>query len=242
MNRRSFLAATLACVAIPSRAIDVYLAESGRILDGIKSNMIVVGDHLNNDPTFRTTDVVIRNCVIDGKQSQFAEECCFNNSNNGIRFNGITIRGAENVIIENCKIFNCRSGGIVIERGCKNITIRNCEVYGNFYDGIAAYDSQHCTISGNTIYDHKDHAGLSFDLQFNNNSILSNTIFGNNLGVFMRWCDDNTFKDNVFNNAEYDLYFNQIDHITNTMPKRTRLINNRAPKQMHGGLLSSGRR
>ena len=61
----------------------------------------------------------------------------FGASGADVRF--VMVKGAEDVIIENCTIRNVGNGGITIEAGTYNTTIRDCRVLGN---------SGHSTIRG----------------------------------------------------------------------------------------------
>ncbi len=75
--------------------------------------------------------------------------------------NGISIKERENVLIENCEIYNCSKGdGIsAYNEGLKNwatlanhnITIKNCTIYNNYKNGV--YIAGHnAHIANNTIH------------------------------------------------------------------------------------------
>ena len=200
--------------------------------DGANCPMIIVGDAQHTDPEFTTENVYIKNFVLDGNFVAQPNEI-WNGKDDGIRNNGITIRRAKNITIENCIIKNCRSGGIVIEKSCDNVVIKNCILQDNFFDGIAAYISTNCVFSNNILRNNRG-AGMSFDCQFSGNKIDHNVIIGNDIGVFMRWCDDNKFIANILQNHHHDLYFNQRDDATETFPKNYTLEDNISTKDFFG--------
>lgn len=192
----------------------------GRILklkNGVNCPVIIIGDEKNVEPELSVSNITIKNFVIDGNKDGQQTEY-WENIPNGFRNNGITIRAATNIKIEHCKIFNCRSGGIVIEKKSSNIKIENCNIYDCHYDGIAGYESDNCFIS-NCKLSRNLGAGLSFDLQFNDFEIKDCAIKDNNIGFFLRNCKRGVLLGNTFSNTKYDLYINQVDDDINTLPE-----------------------
>lgn len=104
-------------------------------------------------------NITIRNVHIVGNRSKRISE--MSRFGTHIRLNGISLRYCRNVLIENCIIENCRSGGIV-PAYCDGVTIRNCVIRGNWYDGIAPYACSRVRIQGCTI-ENNDYAGVSVD-------------------------------------------------------------------------------
>ena len=198
--------------------------ESLKLHDNIMSPMIIIGDSDNINPLFIVNHIIIENYILDGNKDNQSLEI-WKNEDNGIRNSAIVVRGATNVIIRNCIINNARSAGICIEKGSSLITIENCTITQSAFDGIAAYDSTKCIIKNNTIRNNS-YAGLSFDLKFNSNLIKDNTLSNNDIGVFMRFCDHNTFEGNKLTNRTFDFYFNKVDDDVNTIPKHFHLLNN----------------
>lgn len=194
---------------------------------GANCPMLIIGS-IEEEPTIMIENIVIENLRLDGNKD-FQDYEIWYNRENYIRNNAISIRFCKNVTIRNCIITNARSGNIVIEKGCQNITIENCILNHAFFDGIAGYASRECIIRNNIITDNHS-AGLSFDLQFNKNTITDNVIEGNNLGVFLRYCDDNTFNRNEMKNTEYDFYLNQVDDQVSTIPKNNLFRDNNTLK------------
>ena len=187
-----------------------------RLADGSNCPMIVIGS-LEEEPTTMLENIIIENLYLDGnKQGQDYE--IWHNRENYIRNNGISIRHCRNVTIRKSTIINARSGNIVIEKGCANIIIEDCVLSGAFFDGIAGYLSKDCLIRNNTITGNH-YAGLSFDIHFDGAIIQNNIIMSNTLGVFQRDSDDNEFIGNFLENKEWDFYLNQVDQLTDTLPR-----------------------
>jgi parallel beta-helix repeat protein len=189
--------------------------------------MIIIGS-IEENPTYLVENITIENLILDGNKANQDYEI-WQLILNYIRNNGISIRHCRNVIIRNCVIKNARSGNIVIEKECENITIEGCHLSNAYFDGIACYISKNCIIKNNII-ENNVYAGMSFDLQFNDNIISGNTITANDLGIFLRHCDNNLIFGNVLNNKHFDLYFNQIDQDMTTIPKSNSLSNNKTIK------------
>jgi parallel beta-helix repeat protein len=180
-----------------------------------------VGDAKNTEPAFLIENITIKNYFINGNKSNQTQEIgAFD-----IRNNGITIRGAKNVLIQNCTIINCRSGGIVIEKGSSNISIKDCILCENYFDGIAGCFSNNLTID-NCICYHNNAGGLSFDLQMRNILIKNSIIFDNDMGIFVRFSDSIKISNCIFRNVTKDLFFDQINDWVNTKPTNVTLVGN----------------
>ncbi len=211
----------------------IIITQSNQHLD-FKDQKYVLGEHANcpmliigsieQEPSFMVENIVIENLILDGNHLyQDYEIWC--DYENYIRNNGISIRHCKNVTIRKCVIMNARSGNIVIEKDCQNITIEQCVISRAFFDGIAGYVSNDCIIRDNIIIDNHA-AGISIDLQFNRGSFTNNHITGNHIGVFLRYCDDNSFVGNFIKNKEFDLYLNQVDDHEWTLPKNNTFVSN----------------
>lgn len=202
---------------------NITLTEHKELFVQDKSNCsaIIIGDAKNTEPAFLIENITIKNYFINGnKTNQIQEIGAFD-----IRNNGITIRGAKNVLIQNCTIINCRSGGIVIEKGSSNIFIKSCIIVDNYFDGIAAYNSKGLSVSDSVIY-HNHAAGFSFDLHMDNVLIKDNIVFDNEMGMFVRYCDEFVIIHNIFKNYNKDLFFTQIDSYVDTKPTNVTLVGN----------------
>jgi parallel beta-helix repeat protein len=82
----------------------------------------------------------------------------------------------------------------------------------NYFDGIALYETENSIFS--TLYLHDNpFAGMSLDIQFNNN-IISDVVMSNNgkQGIFMRDSRDNVFSDiQIRGSGEQGLFLAQVD-------------------------------
>lgn len=184
--------------------------------------IIVGGTEIN--PKDYNSNIVISNVEIDGNK-MFQSHEIFNDGTEGIRNSGIVVRKCKNVKILNSVIKNCRSAGICIEKGCENIVIDNCVIYGNYFDGIACYESVNCEITNCEIRDNLC-AGLSFDLRFNNNIVSNCVIRNNKIGVFIRDCSDiQFFNVKILDNSEFQCYINQTNDDGSTLPEFIDFVN-----------------
>ena len=171
------------------------------INNGAEVAAIVVGDPSVKTPSVIVQNVKVSNFYIDGNRL---------NQNNEIydaflRVNGITVRGAKDVIIEKVNIKGCRSGGIVTEEGVHNISITDVTVRDSHFDGLALYKTtastiMKCLLEGNAA------AGISTDWNFDGNLILGNIIRNNgkgtttpekNPGIYLADSHDNIIIGNI---------------------------------------------
>ncbi len=174
-----------------------------KLADGANCPILVIGD-ITPDPQFLTENVYVSSVSIDGNMDNQHFEGYLGNpedsKKHSVRNNGITVRHAKNVVIEDVVISNCRSGGIVIERGSSDINILNSTSAGNFFDGLAAYESTRIFCYNLNLINNK-YAGFSGDLQLNGNVIMNSAITGNGReGIFIRHANDNVFDRIRFSN------------------------------------------
>lgn len=166
-------------------------------------------------------DVSVRHLTIDGNRESQAWECCGGPCDTGgqtvIRNNGITIRGAEDVCIENVVTRRARSGGVVLEKHCRRVFIHELESHDNHFDGLAAYETEHCTFTRLHLH-HNQSAALSFDWKFNRNYIGDARLENNgSQGVFMRDAVENQFRNlTIQNNGQQGIFVAQSDSVPGT--------------------------
>ena len=153
----------------------------------------------------RVSNVRVAGFEIDGNRYAQDWECwasgafCDSDQDEGrshIRNNGITLRGAEDVVLEDLKIHSARSGGIVSEKHCARLHIRNVKVERNYFDGFAGYQTIDSVLE-KVDFSHNDFAGVSLDLHFNRN-VFRDSVFSHNghSAIFARMSHGNTF-DNI---------------------------------------------
>lgn len=166
-------------------------------------------------------DISVRHLTIDGNRDAQAWECCGGPCDTGgqtvIRNNGITIRGAEDICIENVVTRRARSGGVVLEKYCRRVFIHELESHDNHFDGLAAYETENCTFTRLNLH-HNQSAALSFDWKFNRNYIGDSRLENNgSQGVFMRDAVENQFKNlTIQNNGQQGIFVAQSDSIPDT--------------------------
>ena len=141
----------------------------------------------------------MKNLTLDGNRLNHDEkkECGENiceGDPSGIRNNGITIRGANNITIENVTTHSMISGGMVTEKYSHHLKVNNFESYDNFFDGFAGYQTEHSTFSKLNLH-HNLGAGISIDIDFNNNLLADSSLHDNHdVGIFARNLTGNRFS------------------------------------------------
>jgi parallel beta-helix repeat protein len=186
-----------------------------RLADGANSPVVVIGD-TNTPPTAVHHHISLSDLTIDGNREKQTVECwggpCDQGGLSVIRNNGITVRGVRDVQIERISVFGARSGGLVSEKGCERISVSNFSSSDNYFDGIALYETENSIFSGLYLHDNP-FAGMSLDIQFNNN-IISEAVMSDNgkQGIFMRDSRDNVFSDvQIRGSGEQGLFLAQVD-------------------------------
>lgn len=183
-----------------------------RLADGANSPVVVIGQTLPA-PTVARRNIHLSDLVIDGNRVHQPDECWGGDcAANPIRNNGITLRRVEDVVIERVTVFGARSGGLVAERGCRRLTIRDFTSFDNQFDGLAAYETENSRFSGLHLYSNP-FAGLSFDVDFNNNVVSDAVLAGNGKqGIFMRDSRDNLFQGlQIRDSGEDGLFLAQVE-------------------------------
>jgi hypothetical protein len=142
--------------------------------------------------------VVVRNMVIDGNRTEQGFECyggpCDEIDRTALRNNGITIRGAEDILVEDVVTRRARSGGVVLEKHCRRVRLKRLEAYDNEFDGVAAYETEDSEFVHLNLH-HNRSAGFSFDWRFNRNRVADTVAADNgSQGIFMRDSVGNTFE------------------------------------------------
>lgn len=176
-----------------------------RLADQVHAPLLIVGEPTikmdengNYVTTNRVEDVQISDLTLDGNRLNHDEkkECGENicaGDPTGVRNNGITIRGATNVLIKNITAHSFISGGLVTEKYCRGINIQNFESFDNFFDGLAGYQTENSEFSDLDLHDNLG-AGLSIDIDFNHNLIRDSQLHDNHdVGIFARNLRENHF-------------------------------------------------
>lgn len=156
-----------------------------RLGAGVNQPVIAIGSQ-REIPTEaeRIERVMIRGLTIDGNRHAQGSE--LGREQPWIRNNGIDVRMASRVAIENVRVTGCRSGGLVISWKCADVRVRESVFTDSFFDGVAYYDSRRietrrCVMAGNRG------AGVSADNHFSASRFVDCRIADNgDVGIFLR--------------------------------------------------------
>jgi parallel beta-helix repeat protein len=197
-----------------------------RLTDSANSSVVVIGSTAT--PVSRIVrNISISHLSIDGNRGAQQFECsggpCDSGGLSFIRNNGVTVRGAEAVRLENLQTHNCRSGGVVLEKSCRRIQIVFLESFNNEFDGLACYETEDSFFTQLHLHTNRS-AGISLDWKFNRNVISDATITRNgSQGIFMRDSNENVFR-NLYlrDNAEQGLFVAETREIPGSACQRNR--------------------
>jgi parallel beta-helix repeat protein len=197
-----------------------------RLTDGANASVIVVGSTAT--PVSRIVrNIRVGHLSIDGNRGAQQFECCGGPCDTGgltfIRNNGVTVRGAEDIRLENLETHNCRSGGVVLEKVCRRIQIIDLESYNNEFDGLACYETEDSFFTQLHLHSNRS-AGISLDWKFNRNLITDSTLTRNgSQGIFMRDSNENDFR-NLYlrDNGEQGVFVAETREIPGSACQRNR--------------------
>jgi hypothetical protein len=173
----------------------VHINNSGVSLVGEPGACLRLNDHINKpvvaigsqeeEPTTVVEDITVQGLEIDGNKANQDSELVGDMP--WIRNNGIDIRAARRVVIDNVVAHDARSGGIVVSWGSSDIHVQNSSFTDNFFDGVAYYDSERVYTSNSSMRNNQA-AGISLDNDFRE-AIFANCILDGNqdVGIFMRF-------------------------------------------------------
>lgn len=165
-----------------------------RLGDEVNRPVLVVGETVAS-PTTTRRDIEVADLSIDGNRAHQQFECSSGPCTGGeyLRNNGISLRRVEDVAVEHVSVKGARSGGLVVELGSRRIRVHDFTASDSRFDGLAGYDTEESVFSGLYLHDNVA-AGLSFDNNFNGNTIGDSVLADNgDVGVFMRDAVDNVF-------------------------------------------------
>lgn len=173
-------------------------AETRLVLAGRANCPMVVIGREGTRPDRLVRRVTVRRLFMDGNRAEQDFECwggpCDEQGRTAIRNNAITIRGAEDVLVEEVVTAHARSGGIVLEKHCRRVRLNKVEAFGNEFDGVAAYETEDSEFTALNLH-HNRSAGFSFDWRFNRNRIVDcNASANGSQGIFMRDSIANVFE------------------------------------------------
>ncbi|MFZ5496824.1 MAG: right-handed parallel beta-helix repeat-containing protein [Verrucomicrobiota bacterium] len=191
-----------------------------RLLLAARANCpVVIVGRPGTRPAGLVRRITVRGLLIDGNRTEQDFECwggpCDERDRTAIRNNGITVRGAEDILIEDVVTRRARSGGVVLEKHCRRVRIHRLESCDNEFDGVAAYETEESEFTGLNLC-HNRSAGFSFDWRFNRNRIADCSASDNgSQGLFMRDSVWNVFERvTLRNNGEQGVFMGE----TRTLP------------------------
>lgn len=194
-------------------------------------------------PVTKVEDIMVKNLAVDGNRDRsiplLDKECydlennqsksCADDGGKYIRNNGITVRRAEDIRIENVSADRCYSGGMVLEKKSARIHVDNFIARDNAFDGFAGYETHSSTFK-NIYLLHNAMSGISIDFEFepSHDPSLQTQFTGNTFdvvymigngdnGIFSHSLGGNVFK-NLYlaDNGNFGVY---IDGIRQTIQK-----------------------
>jgi polygalacturonase len=199
----------------------LFLAENSN------SPVIVIGS-IETPVAQIVRNVRVAGLIIDGNRARQTMECwggpCDTGGRTVIRNNGITVRGADDVLIERVAVARARSGGIVTERRVRRLTVRGFTASDNYFDGLAGYLTEDSLFEDLKLVNNCS-AGLSFDDRFDHNLLQNVLILRDSaiscelpllpgrVGVFMRNSRNNVFQGLQIRNPREDgVFLAQVDN------------------------------
>lgn len=163
-----------------------------RLADRIDKPVVAIGSQDEVPPeSARVRRIRISGLTVDGNmEAQTAE---VGDERPWIRNNGIDVRRTSELLIENVHVRANRSGGLVVSWGSDRVRVKNSLFSGNYFDGVAYYDSDRietlgCRMEGNHS------AGISLDNHFANSRFVDCEIRNNgDVGIFIRASENIVF-------------------------------------------------
>lgn len=190
-----------------------------RLAPGSHAPLLIVGDPRtlrdaagNFVTGRRVTGARVRDLSLDGNRwrQDARKECgageCEGDSHS-VRNNGLTVRGASDVVIERVASYANVSGGLVTEKYCARLRVEDFEAYDNFFDGFAGYETVDSDFVNLKLYRNRG-AGISLDLNFNRNRFAGVAVADSgDVGVFARHVHGNLFNDlSVLRSGNHGLF------------------------------------
>ena len=177
-----------------------------RLADGANCPVVILGEPVNN-PQQTTRYLCLSNLFIDGNRSHQERELWqLQGEGSQIRNNGITVQNVSDAVVEHVTCARCRSGGLVTTRGVRRLTVRDLTAFDNEFDGLACYHTEDSLFT--ELYLHGNPgAGISLDLDFNNNVISNAVLVANDLGIFMRAsCHNQFYNISIHDSHHYGVF------------------------------------
>ncbi len=175
--------------------------------------VIVVG--VQGEPTI--TNVILMNIQIDGNRTNQSKEF-WKNSKLGYPMynNGIILQNATDILINDIAVYGCISGGLVSTFNVSDLIVSNFVAFNNEFDGLACYQTTNSEFLNLLIFKNLA-AGISLDMNFNDNVFDNILLVSNTIGIFIRNSHGNVFDDvRMIGNKRFDVFMASVNNRTNT--------------------------
>jgi parallel beta-helix repeat protein len=177
-----------------------------RLADNANCPVIILGPPKDKSKG-PTHNLHLSSLVADGNRSRQQKELWrVLPSGAIINNNGVQVCDVDNSTVEHITCRNCRSGGLVSTGLTRCLTVRDFTAYNNQFDGLACYRTRDSHFTQLNLHDNLA-AGISLDLDFNNNAIDNAVMTDNSLGIFMRHSRDNLFEGVTIRHSRHDGVF-----------------------------------
>lgn len=190
--------------------------------------MLIVGSPAT--PTHRVVrGVVVTDLVIDGNRLEQDFECygggCNEQGQAVLRNNAISVRGAEDILIQRVVTRWARSGGVVLEKHCRRVRIDGLNSHDNEFDGLAVYETEGSVFTRLKLH-HNLAAGFSADWRFNRNEIRdSEFTLNGSQGIFMRDSVGNHFVRSVISdNGAQGIFLAETPEVPGSASRDNRFV------------------
>lgn len=179
---------------------NVSCIDCGRTYTGVEAGTSGIG--IGTGGWWENENFIITNCICDGcgQYGIFVEDQNFLGGRiaepskgsiisncivkNGLN-NGIGVRGAANISIIGCEVYENAKNGIFVEGPCKNVKIMSCGSANNAENGIylqPAETSSTVTVKGCTFTENAQ-SGIVVNSEYGKLCISENHTDGNNVGL-----------------------------------------------------------
>lgn len=185
-----------------------------RLVDGANCPVIIMGEPVN-DPQRTVRHLRLSSLSVDGNRSHEDRELWrLKGEGSEIRNNGVTIQDVSDSVVEHVTCAHCRSGGLVTTLGVERLAVLDLTAFDNEFDGLACYQTHDCTFTKLDLYNNPG-AGISLDLDFDNNVISNAVLIDNDLGIFMRASSNNRFYNvSICDSHHYGVFMARTDTLT----------------------------
>jgi hypothetical protein len=163
------------------------------------------------------TNVILMNIQIDGNRTNQSKELWkYSKLGYPMYNNGIIVQNATDILINDIVVSGCISGGLVSTFHVSELVVSNFVAFNNQFDGLACYQTTNSSFLNLLIFKNLA-AGISLDLNFNDNIFYNVLLASNIIGIFIRNSNGNVFDDvRMIGNKRFDVFMASVNNKTNT--------------------------